>query len=104
MNCTFLVAILAVLAVCSAQRKRCEDGEHLFGTRRGFICIPCGRGTAGVGGVCPACPQGQFQAETGQLECDICPVGTYNDRIRRSECTPCPDGLMTGRAGAQSVE
>merc|ERR1712062_300242 len=104
MKCLLFLATLTLLGVCSAQRRPCEDGEHRFGTRRGFICASCSPGTAGVGGTCPACQPGFAQSESGQFMCNVCPMGTWQNRQRQRTCHECPDGLTTATTGATSIE
>ena len=60
-------------------------------------CGVCPSGTAIVGGVCTACPAGQYIDAGG--DCSDCPIGTYSDTSGATTCSDCSNGTTIDDKG-----
>jgi hypothetical protein len=70
--------------VCAA----CLDGTAPNGG--GSACVPCPRGSAGVGGQCASCPKA-MEPDALLTACVVCQDGEHNSDVG-SSCVHCPPG------------
>ena len=51
---------------------------------------------------CLACPAGQFQRFSGQVECRDCPAGFFSNTEGSANCSPCPQGTFSNSTASTS--
>ena len=86
--------------------KTCPNG--LTTTKLGLtVCSKCEPGYKGLGGLCHACNNAEYQDEYGQTECKLCAGGHFaptTDGTGHTECQSCPSGYYGWNKYTHPVE
>ena len=91
---------------CSPTKKNpCDAGKSSGPYSDSIVdCIHCAKGYANntEGGLCTACPAGEYAPSAGSLTCSSCPAGTYSTGTANVSCTSCPAGQYSSGTGNTS--
>ena len=113
---TYSAALAVNCTLCNVGRSSLTQAPNCTKCIPGFhaafegssSCSACagGSSTGEIYGAsaCFSCPEGTFQAETGQAACRVCSTGSYADSTGTLSCTACAAGYYVNKTGSKECD